>query len=637
MTRLHSLASVPLMAWLAMGTTFIAGCQQPTTSVSECTPACPTGSHCEATGCVADSTGGERDLAVAGIDQGKGCTPACSGATPICQDGICVVCVADTDCPIGQICKLFGQRSTCAPGCSDDSRCGGGSMKCCNGGCTDTAKDSMNCGVCGTACMANHAGVSCAAGQCTIGTCAGGWADCNANPADGCEVNVRADAANCSGCGMACALPNAVVGCSGGCYIRACHYGWDDCNAMDKDGCETNVAADVRNCGACGMSCAGVARAKVGCVNAACALLSCDAGFADCDGQFVNGCEVGTTADINNCGGCGMKCGQGLVCVKGECTCPNCNLPNAKAACINLKCVVGQCNQGYGDCDGQPQNGCERTLLTDILHCGVCGNACAQGLVCTNGGCTCPQCNIPGASSKCINNVCAFDKCLPGFGNCDNNVGNGCEADFQTDKNNCSACGKACAQNEVCVAGVCGPAVIAVKCADMLINDMMWGKPATGIDLRKYTNSTLHYIGCNGDGCTPQSFYCTYDANTQTLQFGSAATVVRAAADPNNSLSDTMPNDAMWFNGCCTKPLGLCNAPGAGNNNGVMITQNGQPVTNAQALCWALGYKNGTELSNTGNGCPQVHALDGDGAFWSSNFVNNNNVSGKEWRCTTFR
>src|SRR5262249_18563006 len=148
---------------------------------------------------------------------------------------------------------------------------------------------------------------------------------------------------NCAACGMACALPHAVVGCADSCYVQTCDYGWDDCNSDAKDGCETNVAGGTRNCGGCGLACANASRARVGCVNAQCRLLSCDPGFADCDGVVVNGCEVNTGGDVSNCGACGMKCAQGLVCVQAACTCPNCNLPNARSACVNLKCAVGSC------------------------------------------------------------------------------------------------------------------------------------------------------------------------------------------------------------------------------------------------------------------------------------------------------
>ena len=48
---------------------------------------------------------------------------------------------------------------------------------------------------------------------------------------------------------------------------------------------------------------------------------------------------------------------------------------------------------------------------------------------------------------------------------------------------------------------------VSATCADLVTTMDMWGGPATGIDLRAWTDSTLHYIGCNGDGCGQSSFF----------------------------------------------------------------------------------------------------------------------------------
>src|SRR5262249_31479279 len=138
---------------------------------------------------------------------------------------------------------------------------------------------------------------------------------------------------------------------------------------------------------------------------------------------------------------------QGLICKMGECTCPNCNLANAKSGCVNNQCVVMECNVNWGDCDGNQVNGCEQNLTNDVKNCGVCNRACGQGLVCVNGSCTCPNCMRPNARTVCINAVCMFDSCLPGFGNCDNNPDNGCEVDLNKSDGNCTACGMKCPVN----------------------------------------------------------------------------------------------------------------------------------------------------------------------------------------------
>lgn len=47
-------------------------------------------------------------------------------------------------------------------------------------------------------------------------------------------------------------------------------------------------------------------------------LLSCQKGYADCDGELKNGCEIDTMRDSDNCGACNNFCG-GEVCAMGTC------------------------------------------------------------------------------------------------------------------------------------------------------------------------------------------------------------------------------------------------------------------------------------------------------------------------------
>ena len=222
------------------------------------------------------------------------------------------------------------------------------------------------------------------------------------------------------------------------------------------DGCETRVDDDLRNCGTCGNVCPAPARTKVVCDVGRCFVQGCDPGFADCDGKAVNGCEILTDTDLNNCGACGKVCPQNTACVAGVCTCKPCSYANATPLCVNFQCQLGPCNPGYGDCDGNPANGCELALNSDAKNCGACGKVCAQGLVCALGNCTCAQCNIPNAKSICVNNQCMLDQCLAGFANCDNVGANGCEIDTRSDANNCGSCGFKCPMGTpFCVGGQC--------------------------------------------------------------------------------------------------------------------------------------------------------------------------------------
>ena len=173
---------------------------------------------------------------------------------------------------------------------------------------------------------------------------------------------------------------------------------------------------------------------------------------------------------------------------------------------------------------------------------------------------------------------------------------------------------------------------LPATCDDLVTDIDMWGQPARGVDLRAYTNSTLHWIGCPTDGCSPETFFCNFNPATQTLSFGTTEeSALRAAVDPGNAEGDVMPDDNLAEEGCCNAqvPLfGVCNAPDA-NNNGV-------PIDAATALCFALGYETGSLTWVDDNTCPEANAVTADGSDWTSDFVRSSGF-GKTYTCTGFR
>jgi hypothetical protein len=204
------------------------------------------------------------------------------------------------------------------------------------------------------------------------------------------------DITNCGGCGVTCAGQHASWVCSSSsCQVTSCAMGYGNCDVMASNGCESFLATDVNNCGSCGAPCAPTVNvATMGCANNMCNIATCKPPFADCDKMVPNGCEVNTTGDVANCGGCGKSC-LALANV-------------ATAACTNGNCTNLTCRAPFADCNGMASDGCEVNLNTDAKNCSKCGVPCPMGQFCSNGGClTVPPGCLPTTNPKiaiCISN-----------------------------------------------------------------------------------------------------------------------------------------------------------------------------------------------------------------------------------------
>jgi hypothetical protein len=171
---------------------------------------------------------------------------------------------------------------------------------------------------------------------------------------------------------------------------------------------------------------AGTSVGAAGCDSGSCD--ACPAGFADCDQDAQNDCETQLGTDTS-CAGCGIACtnDHGLN---------HCVVPDGDS--------VGHCEPtcavGYGDCDLQPEDGCETSINQDSLSCGSCGMACPS-----NGG-----------TPLCVAGKCGLSSCNLGFGDC-NNAGV-CSFHLNTDPQNCGRCGHVCSSSHGtarCNGGVC--------------------------------------------------------------------------------------------------------------------------------------------------------------------------------------
>ena len=408
------------------------------------TRACPAGQTCCSGACVDP---------LANTAHCGACDQRCMPprATAACMNGVCAVatCTAPYDNCDG----------TAANGCETDTlnsldNCGGCGMACaarphtvascaagrcayaCAAGFADCDGDAANgcevelatsvahCGRCGGACALANATAACTAGACAVASCAAGFGDCDGNAANGCETDTRTSATHCGACGMACPTrANAVPACTAAVCASVCVAGFGECDGDAADGCETNLATSTAHCGGCGRSCLTSNVATAACAASACTIATCGAGFADCDGMAVNGCEVDTRTTVNHCGSCGTTCAA----------------PNGTPACVAGACAVGACAPGFADCDGVAVNGCEVDLRSTAAHCGMCGRACV----------------LANATAACAASACMVAACAPGFGDCNGTAADGCELDTTTALANCGACGHACPSAQSCVAGTC--------------------------------------------------------------------------------------------------------------------------------------------------------------------------------------
>jgi hypothetical protein len=134
-----------------------------------------------------------------------------------------------------------------------------------------------------------------------------------------------------------------------------------------------------------------------------------------------------------------------------------CALPHATPQCSGGQCTIASCDTGYGDCNQKAADGCETPTSSDLANCGGCGVVCGSAH----------------ASPSCMGGVCTLN-CAAGFGNCDGNYANGCEADLTSDPAHCATCNNMCPHfggTASCVASVCHIACTAPWCkCDMNAN-----------------------------------------------------------------------------------------------------------------------------------------------------------------------
>ena len=252
-------------------------------------------------------------------------------------------------------------------------------------------------------------------------TCAAPLAACHDPPVC---VDLSTDVNNCGQCGNVCQVMKGTPAClppGGICGIQVCDPGYGDCDEQYTTGCEAKLNT-IQNCYNCGSTCTGGKE----CLAGGC---GCPTGKTDCLTLCAD-----TQSDPGNCGACGNVCDAGQVCAQGQCS--------------------SECSVATTECEGACVD-----VSTDADNCGACGTKCSAVM----------------GSAKCASGLCGITSCTDGYGDCDKDYSNGCEAPLSTD-NNCGACSTTCTGGKSCKSGSCQCPTGSTDCNGDCVNLQTDGK-----------------------------------------------------------------------------------------------------------------------------------------------------------------
>lgn len=340
--------------------------------------------------------------------------------------------------------------------------------------------DTSNCGNCNRTCQLPNAIPQCVNSQCTIGICQNNFRDCDQNPENGCETNIKTNVTNCGECNNTCDLkPHAQPGCLNGNCVYSCDINYQDCNnnkqtdgcesfflsnttcgnclndctklyqvsqvhcdsvtlkcviddcqpnfeqcRADSNGCWINVSNDTSHCGNCVNDCTSLPNVlTTKCVGGVCQITKCKNNYADCNASPIDGCEVLLTTTKEMCGSCNMNCS---------------NLNHVIADhvnCVSSQCILA-CADPYENCDLDPSNGCETNTNTAVQYCGDCSSNCLNLFASKH---------VDLSSVVCIDNgTCSYSRCDDNFIDCNSFTIDGCETNPLTSINHCGDCHTDC-------------------------------------------------------------------------------------------------------------------------------------------------------------------------------------------------
>ena len=343
-----------------------------------------------------DRRNGNYDIYMATLSEG--CTPNCVDKE--CgSDGCGGSCGS---CTGGEICNTGTGQCVCVPACSG-KECGSDG---CSGSCgTCTGGETCNTGTgqCVASCTPSCIGKECGADGCggSCGSCTGGET-CDTGTLQcitGCTPNCVDKECGDDGCGAVCGSCGTQSSCSSG--SCSCGVGFADCNSQQSDGCEVNINTNLSNCGSCGNAC------TMGQI--------CSSGV----------CEIAASCTIDHDCDDGLVCNGFEICSGGSCAsgiAVNCN--------DGIDCTDEVCDEISGSCVrtdncGNGEN-CDLSLMICVAGVGCVVDAdCNDGVYCTDDSCE-EMLGLCMYSDNCPSGeICsiAFDSCEAIFGSLGNTQG----------------------------------------------------------------------------------------------------------------------------------------------------------------------------------------------------------------------
>ena len=442
------------------------------------------------------------------------CTEAGTcGTEPTCADETAnggetdIDCGGPTECPRCNVGRRCEDDSDCESNlCTPEGRCD--AIATCDDEIRNGLETDVDCGGADPDCERCDDGKDCARdGDCRsnictdAGTC-GTEPTCADETANGGETDIDCGGAtNCARCGVGRRCDEDSDCQSNLCTSDGRCDAVPTCDDAIQNGSETD-----RDCGGPNPDCD---RCRPGefcergsdCDSGVCSDGQCDivcgAGTADCDRDLDNGCETSISGDVAHCGECDNAC----------------KLSHAEAVCNAGSCGIEfvdgkpSCDDGWADCDGDPENGCETNLLAETDNCGACGNACEVlggedfgTPLCAEGVCS-AICTAPHAD-------CEEDPITVRVYECETNT--------DIDPENCNGCGTACPEGSsaaVCRNGICGFSVcdyptedcdfVDPDCEADLTSLATCGDCATTCAPQNVVTGLCTTSGCDYDECRP--------------------------------------------------------------------------------------------------------------------------------------